>query len=170
MKLSDGERLLVVMLAEVMEAMSLNRELDPSLIKMLAINHDDWAIAHKYQGIFDSEAPPEGVVRETHEILWMWQVLEDSIANLEGADAEEAAGWHYHKFIGFDGNHDRHFGVTHTLVKDLDLYSDFKDRGFNSHSQATLPRYREILAKFDTAMQGNHGEPLKMSQLREILG
>lgn len=170
MQLSDGERLIVVMLAEVMEAMGLNRELDPALIKTLAINHDDWAIAHKYQGIFSSEAPDDAVVKETHDILWMWQVLEDSIAKLQGADAEEAATWHYNKFTGFDGNHDPHFGVTHTLVKDLGLYSDFSDRGFNSHSQATLPRYREILAKFDASMQSNHGEPLSVDKLREILG
>ena len=170
MQLSDGERLIVVMLAEVMEALKLNQELDPSLIKTLAYNHDDWAIEHTYHGLFDSEGPPEEVVKETHDILWMWQVLEDSISNLKGADATEAAGWHYNQFSGFDGNHDRHFGVTHTLVKTLGLYSQFKDRGFNSHSQATLPRYRQILQKFDAAMEGNHGEPLSMDKLREILG
>ncbi len=33
MKLTDGERLIVVMLAEVMEEMGLNREIDPALVK-----------------------------------------------------------------------------------------------------------------------------------------
>jgi hypothetical protein len=149
--------------------MGLNREIDPGLVKTLAYNHDDWAIAQKYQSLFSSEAPEEAVVKETQDILWMWQVLEQDIAKLEGADAEEAAGWNYNKFTGFDGNHDPHFGVTHTLVEDLGLYSDFKGRGLNSHSQATLPRYRQIKAEFDSAMEGNHGHPLTFAALGTIL-
>ena len=68
MKLSDGERLIVVMLAEVMEALKLNREVDPSLIKTLACGGDEWAIKRKYSGLFPSAGPTADDVSETTDI------------------------------------------------------------------------------------------------------
>lgn len=169
MQLSDGERLIVVMLAEVMEAMGLNGEIDPKLVKTLAYDHDDWAIAHKYHNLFNSEGPSEETVKETQDILWMWQVIESSIEELEGAEAEQAAQFQPHtQFTGFDGNHDPHHGVAHTLIKRLGLFDRFADRNLNSHSQATLPRYRNMLPKFDAAMEGNQGEPLTIEELTVI--
>ncbi|MGI9361687.1 MAG: hypothetical protein ACR2O7_09000 [Parasphingorhabdus sp.] len=70
--MSDGERLIVVMLAEVMEALKLNKEIDPKLVKSLVIDNDGWALRRKYSGIFDSERPSDEVVSETTNILWMW--------------------------------------------------------------------------------------------------
>jgi hypothetical protein len=169
MKLSDGERLIVVMLAEVMEAMRLNHEIDPTLVKKLAIYHDDWAIAHKYHGIFDGEAPTDGEVKETHDILSMWSFIEYSIGQLEGEEAKEAAGFRNTQFSGFDGNNDPHYGIAQTMIQDLGLYSEFAGRGLNSHSRATLQRYRNMLPKYDKAMEGTHGEPLSIDVLRDLL-
>lgn len=169
MKLSDGERLLVVMLAEVMEELKLNREIDPKLVKRLAINHDDWAIASHYHGIFDSQAPSDADVKETHDILSMWSFIEYSIIGLEGAEAKEAAGFRHTQFSGFDGNNDDHYGIAHTLINDLGLYSEFASRGLNSHSRATLPRYRTMLPKFEKATAGKAGEPLSIDELRDLL-
>lgn len=170
MKLTDGERLIVVMLAEVMEALKLNEEINPSLVKTLAFNHDDWAIEHKYSGIFRSEAPQDAEVSETIDILWMWGIVEDRIADLAGAEADEAKGWPFAKFRGFDGNHDRHYGIARTLINDLEQFGDFKGRDVNSHSQATLPRYRTMYAKFDQFITANQGGPLTVDQLRALCG
>lgn len=169
MKLSDGERLLVVMLAEVMEELKLNREIDPALVRKLAIYHDDWAIAQKYHGIYDSESPSDADVKETHDILSMWSFIEYSIGELQGEEAKEAAGFHHTQFSGFDGNNDPHHGIAQTLIKDLGLYSEFASRGLNSHSRATLARYRTMLPKFDKAMEGATGEPLPINVLRDLL-
>lgn len=169
MQLSDGERLIVVMLAEVMEELKLNREIDPKLVKTLAINHDDWAIAHKYQGIFDSQAPSDAEVTETHDILSMWSFIEYSIGELEGEEAKEAAGFHHTQFSGFDGNNDPHHGIARTLIGDLGLYTEFASRNLNSHSRASLPHYRAMLPKYDAAMQKTHGEPLSIDVLRDLL-
>ena len=75
MKLTDGERLIAVMLAEVMEALKLNREVDPALIKTLVCSGDDWAIKRKYSGIFNSGGPTAEEVSETTNILWMWGII-----------------------------------------------------------------------------------------------
>lgn len=168
MKLTDGERLIVVMLAEVMEEMGLNREIDPALVKRLAINRDDWAIATQYHGIFDGEEPSAAEVEETHQILSMWSFIEYSIGELEGEEAKEAANFRHTKFSGFDGNNDPHHGIAHTLINDLERYSEFKDRALNSHSRATLPRYRTMLPKFDAAMRDNH-DALPIDVLRDLL-
>ena len=168
MKLSDGERLIVVMLAEVMQEMGLNHEIDPTLVKKLAIDHDDWAIAAKYHGIFDGEAPSDAEVTETHDILSMWSWIEHSIRELEGADADEAAGFHHTQFSGFDGNNDAHFGIAHTMINDLGYYDEFAGRPLNSHSRATLARYRAMLPKYKAAMDGHAGGELSLDELRAI--
>lgn len=168
MKLTDGERLIVVMLAEVMEALKLNREIDPSLIKTLACNHDDWAIKYKYSALAGSEAPSDADVKETNDLLWMWGIIESGISKLGGTEAEEAKGWHWARFHGFDANHDPHYGIAHTLLNHLDAFSDLKDHALNSHSQGSLPRYRAMYEKFDRYVHEGKASPLQFEALRDL--
>lgn len=168
MKLSDGERLIVVMLAEVMQELKLNREIDPELILKLAYGGDDWAIGRKYSGLVDSEEPADVVVKETGDILWMWGIIEHSLTRLEGNDATQAGGWRNTQFGGFDGNNDRHYGVAHTMINELGEFEDFHGRGLNSHSQASLPRYRTMYQTFDKYVQSGDAAPLSFEALREI--
>jgi len=168
MRLTDGERLIAVMLAEVMEALKLNREVDPSLIKTLVCNGDDWAIKRKYSGIFPSEPDSPEDVTETTNILWMWDIIEHAIGQLKGAEAEEAKGWHWSSFGGFDGNHDPHYGIAQTMINELDEFQHFKGRGLNSHSQASLPRYRSMYAKFEKYIHGGGGNPMTVDALRDL--
>lgn len=168
MKLTDGERLLAVMLADLMEGLKIESELDPSLIRTLVYNGDEWGIKRKYPGLFPESATSEAVVKETTDILWMWGIIEHRISNLTGADASEASGWLNRQFTGFDANNDEHYGVAHTLIERLDEFSDFKGRALNSHSQGSLPRYRTMYAKFDQYLSDTHGEPFTMDMLRDL--
>lgn len=168
MKLSDGERLIVVMLAEVMEELKLNKEVDPSLIKKLAYNGDDWAIKHRYTHLFESTSATPEVVSETINILWMWGIIEHSLESLEGEQEAEAKEWRYTKFSGFDGNNDPHHGVAHTLIRELGDFPEFKQRELNSHTQTSLPRYQRIHQKFDKYVQSGDAAPLSFDALRDI--
>lgn len=169
MQMSDGERLIVVMLAEVMEALKLDQELDPALVKTLVINNDGWALRRKYSGIFDSEAPSSEVVSETTNILWMWAIIEHSIAKLTGSEAKEAEDWHWTEWNGFDGNNDDHYGVARTMIEDLGEFKDSrKGVNLNSHSQASLPRYRRMYEKFDGYVKGGRASPLSFDALRDL--
>ena len=170
MQFSDGERLIAVMLAEVMQALKLDRELDPALIKSLVTNNDDWALKRKYPGLFSSQCPTEEVVSETSEILWMWGIIEHSIRQLKGAEAAEAKGWHWAKFGGFDANHDDHYGVALTMIEGLDEFEDLKSHGLNSHSQSSLPRYRQMYKKFDGHLSAGNAAPLSFEALRDLCG
>ncbi|HEX4737870.1 MAG TPA: YfbU family protein [Allosphingosinicella sp.] len=165
--LTPAERLIVVMLAEVMEALNLRHEIDPALVKRLAINHDDWAITWQYGAIFNDEAPSEEAIQETADILDMWSFIEYSVEQLGPTEQAEIKALRW-QFSGFDGNNDRHHGIAHTLIDDLGRWSEFQGRNLNSHSRATLARYRDMLPRYRDAMKGN-SEPLTADQLRTIL-
>lgn len=168
MKLSDGERLITVMLADLMTALNVNGEVDPALIKTLVCGGDDWAIARKYQGLFPAESPDDTVISETTNILWMWGIVEHGLSLLDGAHAEEAAKWPYTSFDGFDGNNDDHYGVAHTMINELGEFSDFEGRNLNSHSRSSLPRYLRMYEKFDRHINAGNAAPLPFEALREI--
>lgn len=167
MKITDGERLIAFMLAEVMEALKLDSEIDPSLIKAL-LGGDEWAIKRKYHGLFDTETRTPEEVTETTNLLWMWGIIEHSISKLTGEQADEAKGWHWTKFDGFDGNHDAHYGIAQTMIQRLGEFESFKDRGLNSHSQMTLPRYRSMFSKFEDYVHSGDASPLPFNALREV--
>ena len=167
MKISDGERLIAVMLAEVMEAMSLKEEIDPTFVKKVLINQDDWALSWKYSGLFPGEAgPDDDTVAETSSILSMMSFIEYSINQLP---VEQQAEFSNLEFIGFDGNHDRHYSVAITLIEDLDRFSEFAGRTLNSHGAATAEGYLRIKPAYDRAMQGCSGNALSAGKLRDIL-
>lgn len=168
MKLTDGERLIVVMLAEVMEALKLDKEIDPALVKTLAYNHDDWAIKYKYSALMGSESPADEEVSETTDLLWMWGIIESGIGKLTGAEAQEAESWTWNRFGGFDANNDAHYGIAHTLINHLGAFSDLKDHALNSHSQASLARYRTMYPKFDGYVQTGNAAPLSFDALRDL--
>lgn len=168
MAMSNSERLITVMLAEIMEALNLNKELDPALIKTLVYNNDEWALSRKYPGIYESEAPSKEVVTETGDILWMWTIIESSIAKLTGDEAVEASNWHWNKFHGFDGNNDDHYGVAHTMINHLEEYQDFKGRNLNSHTQTTLPKYQSMNDKFMGYVRALQASPLSFSALKDL--
>lgn len=169
MTITDGERLIIAMLADIMEAQnSSNHELDPKLIRTLVCNKEDWALKWQYSGIFEGSPRDESIAKETRDILWMWGIIEHSISKLSGTEATEASTWHYNKFHGFDANHDDHYGVALTLINELGHHNEFKGRYLNSHSQTSLPRYREMYSKFDGYLSGLGGKPLGFDALKDL--
>jgi uncharacterized protein YfbU (UPF0304 family) len=168
MQLSDGERLITIMLAEVMQSLKLSNSVDPKLISTLASNGDDWAIERHYQGIFGCIGPSPSEVKETTDILWMWGIIEHSLTLLTGAQATTAQSWHWTSFSGFDGNHDRHYGIAHTMINELGEFSNFKTRALNSHSQTNLPRYLSMYQTFDGYIQSSNASPLPFAALQSL--
>ena len=169
MQMSDGERLIAVMLAEIMEALKLNNDIDPALVKTLVINNDGWALRRKYSGIFGSEAPSDDVVRETTDILWMFGIIESSIGRLTGTEAEEAKTWHFNQWHGFDGNNDSHYGVARTMIEELGEFQQSRNGvNLNSHTQSSLPHYRRMYEKFMGYVNSSQAAPLSFDALRDL--
>nr|WP_198148633.1 YfbU family protein [Sphingomonas sp. Y57] len=168
MTISTGERLIAVMLSDIMTHLKIQGDIDPALAKTLLCNKDTWALEWEYSSIFNKEpGPSQAVIDETADIMTMWSVIEASVQNLSGPDQIEAKKLRW-QFDGFDGNHDPHFGVAHTLVNDLNRFSEFTGRSLNSHSSTSLSRYRVMKPKFDHEMSGFTGI-LDLAALTNIL-
>ncbi|MGV3770291.1 MAG: YfbU family protein [Sphingobium phenoxybenzoativorans] len=168
-KLTDGERLLAFMLADIIEHQKVQSEIDPVFLRNQLASNSDWALGWKYHGLFRSDEQ-DPVVTETADILSMFRVVESSIEKLSEPEKSELAEHHNAKFHGFDGNHDRHFGVAQTIIKDLERFEEFSDRYLNSHSQTTLPSYREMLARYNDVWKAKSFGDLTADDLRTILG
>ena len=168
MRLSDGERLIAAMLAEVMKTVGANSEFDPDLLKTLLWSKDDWAIRLQYEHLFGESSASDDDVKETVDILWMWGIVEHGISSLTGNEKKEAGTWHWTKFDGFDANNDDHYHIARTLIKNLGNFDEFEDRNLNSHSRLSLPNYRSMYEKFEGMLSANKGGPLSFDQLKEL--
>lgn len=147
MKLSPGEKLIAYMLADIMDHLKVQGEIDPAFVRDAIAGDDGWALKWKYSGLFHEEGPSDEIVSETGKIMTMCRVLEDSISKLSDEDRASIPEMDQTVFVGFDGNEEPHYGVATMLVEKLDRFAEWKDRGLNSHHN-TLDRYRAMYAAY----------------------
>ena len=166
MKLSDGEKLIAMMLADIMEANEIRGEFEPSFIKEAIASGHVWALKRKYSGIFHDYEPDPAVVEETGDILNLCRILENSIKNLDPRDQGEIPEVDRQVWIGFDANHDDHYGVARMQIEEMGLWIEFKDRPLNSHHEV-LERYRNMRSRYEA--EGAR-YPLPLSSIKKIIG
>lgn len=147
MKLTDGEKLIAYMLADLMERLGVESEIDPDLVKEAIAGDDLWALKWKYDSLFHNDGPSKGVVSETADIMTMCRVLETSIAHLEEEELGAIPEDKRQVFEGFDGNEEPHYGVATMLVEKLDRFTEWRDRPLNSHAPM-LRRYRAMFRAY----------------------
>ncbi len=170
MKLSDGEKLILLALADQKDG---KEEIDLDFIRSAIFNGHSWALSWEYPGIATEEAE-ETIVKETADILSMWSYIESSVKKLPaGEQIALAAKVHPYDltFEGFDGNHDKHHSVASFLINNMDRFTEFKGRSLNSHSQTSLPSYRKMLRAYDAEMQnlGFGGRGLSAESIERII-
>lgn len=174
MKMSDGEKLIVLMLSELYEHLGIEGEVDPEFIKSALFSDKLWGVNWKYNGIpFErSDDPP--VVKEVVDILDMWSFVErtyDQLSPAEKEKIEEEVGalGKNSKFMGFDGNNETEYMATAMfLVNDLDRFQEFQGRSFNSHFP-TLGMYQRMLDVFERKRAKLIYDSLSCKDLVEIL-
>ena len=174
-KLSDGEKLIVLMLSELYEKLEVDGEIDPGFIKSAIFSDNLWGITWKYSGIpFEARDTPT-VVREVIDILDMWNFIEDSYERLTDEDkarlATEAKPFGEDpEFRGFDGNYEtEHFGAALFIVNDLDRFVRFKGRSLNSH-YPSIDTYRRMLPAFSEIRKSLGPKLMTVEQLTIVLG
>jgi uncharacterized protein len=151
--LSDGEKLILAMLAGIYKKLEINDDIDPAIILSGVRSEAPWIIEREYGAIVTSSSPPPEVT-ETYNILDMYRAIESSFQNLSDAEKEHVKKesdpfGEYVVFRGFDGNHDAQYGILHDLVNIIGTYSERKGGIFNSHSSTSLPKYRKMLGVFN---------------------
>lgn len=174
MKLSDGEKLIILMLTEIYQKLEIDGETEPDFLRSAIFNDHLWGIRWKYSGIpFDrAEDPP--IVREVVDILDMWSFIEYAYSNLdvEGkkrlAELAKPFGENPH-FHGFDGNNEtEHMSVAMFMVNQLDRFQEFKGRSFNCHHRS-LDGHKRMLSIFESLRASLADASLSVEQLAKIL-
>lgn len=174
MKISDGEKLILLMLSELYDKLGVDGEIDPDFIRSAIFSDNLWGIRWKYSGIpFEEEKDPE-IVKEVIDILDMWSFIEhsyDELSEEEKAYVEKEAEpfGKDPKFRGFDGNNEsEHMGTAYFIVNDLDRFESFKGRDLNSHCPS-IEAYRRMLSVFDPIRKTLTFKPLSAENIVKIL-
>lgn len=162
MKLSDSERLIVLMLSDLHRHLMVSGTMDAGLVAKLVYEENEWALAWKYD-CFTSRAGEPAEVNETAKILDMWWTIETSIEALPDHDKEEVERLCREvSFRGFDG-WGKHYAIAMVLVFDLGRYQRFKGRNLRAVGCAPIEHQKARLARFDKCLRtlpiGEHMSP-----------
>lgn len=174
MQLSDGEKLILMMLCDLYDKNEIEGEIDHTFVRDAIFENQTWALPWKLSGIpfKNTETPP--VVKKTLDILDMWRVIEYSYSELtdeEKKQLEEKVEFFGKNptFKGFDGNNETEYlAATDFIINKLDRFEEFKLRDLNSH-MPSLATYERMLRVFNPLFHENSGEPLTLEQLSLIL-
>lgn len=174
MKLTDGEKLIILMLTEMYEKLQIEGETEPGFLRSAIFNDHLWGIRWKYSGIPFEHAEDPPIVREVVDILDMWSFIEYAYAKLNDQEQRQLAlaakpFGENPRFNGFDGNNEsEHMSVAMFLVNQLERFQEFKGRSFNCH-HPSLDTHRRMLAAFEPLRSSLADSSLSVDQLAKIL-
>lgn len=174
MKLSDGEKLIILMLSDLHEKLDINGEIEPYFLKSAIFNDHLWGIRWKYSGIPFENCEDPAVVKEVADILDMWSFIEHGYSKLNEIDKVTLSDTVEHfgkdpKFEGFDGNNESEYmSIAMFFVNDLDRFSEFKGRSFNCHHQS-IGMHKRMLEVFTPIRKQLSHKSLSVDQLTKIL-
>lgn len=124
MSYTQAEKLQILLLCDIHEALGIKNSYDPSLIKQAVESDNIWAIEWEYHSLgTDNDKPDE--VKHVCDVLDMYGMLQFTYDNLSAADQAQLANdvphfnpAHSLTFPGFDGNNEgRLMSVAHMLAK-----------------------------------------------------
>lgn len=175
MKLTNPEKLILIMLGEIYEKLGINEnsEIDPKFIADAIYTDNTWALDWKYVGILSDNSeqdPPE--VSEVVNYLDMWSFIERAYEKLDVASKKlikDDTSIIQVKFTGFDGNNETEYmSIAKFLINQLDRFGEFKDRELNSHLPM-IGRYRRMYSIFEPIRRVLYDRNLTVVELQSIL-
>lgn len=155
MKLSNPEKLILLMLGEIYDKLGLS-DIDTKLLRSAIHSENTWALDWEMPGIVggDNEPTPP-LVQDVVNYLDMWSFLEEAYGTFDPPTREHVARkaesfGRYVRFPGFDGNNEsKALSIARILVNDMGRFSRFKGRDLNSHAPI-MPSYVRMLKVFST--------------------
>lgn len=174
MQLSDGEKLILMMLCDLYDKNEIVGEIDHTFVRDTIFENQTWALPWKLSGIpfKHTETPP--LIKKVLDILDMWRVIEYSYRELTAEEKEKleinAAPLGGEPFFeGFDGNNETEYlAAADFIINKLDRFEEFKLRDLNSH-MPSLHTYERMASVFNPMFRENFGEPLSPEQLTLVL-
>jgi uncharacterized protein YfbU (UPF0304 family) len=174
MKLSDGEKLILLMLCDMYKALKVKGEFNPDFIANTIYHDQLWGFQWELSGIpFERSETPQDV-KETTDYLDMWRFIEsgyDALSKNEKGQLEKDVGPRGKnvKFPGFDGNHEPHFHIARYMIDDMrNRFESFKGRDLNSHSPS-IDSYQRMYKVFEPMRANLAGRELSLAELTAIL-
>jgi uncharacterized protein len=149
MKLSEGERLILVMLCDIHKALNLKGTIDPDLVSTLIRGGRE--LAPETNGA--AEDGEHVVATEVGAILQMWSTIERGYKHLsveEKREVEAGAGplGRGVRFSGFDAAAEgRYREAAHRLIEESGGFERFQGRNLTAH-MPSLDGYRRMLRIF----------------------
>lgn len=174
MTLSEGEKLILIMLADLHEQAGVENSVDPDFVREAIYGGHYWALEWKMPGIFHGDSDSDEALKQTVDFLDMWSLVEGSFEALSAENRrkleEDAQPFGTNvQFRGFDGNNEtEHMGIARFLVEKLGHFERFKGRDFNAH-MPTLDGYARMLAVFEPIRHRLADGYLSVADLTAIL-
>jgi len=163
MQLSEGERLILVMLCDIHKALKVQGVIDPDALTASVLNGDGGGLGAAVGGIAGLCTSAESVAGEVDEILAMWAAIERAYKRLtvdEKREVEARAGplGRGVRFSGFDAeSENRHREAAQTLIGQAEKFERFQGRNLDAHMPC-LAGYRRMLRVY-VPMRGPGADP-----------
>lgn len=174
--LSDGEKLIAVMLGDLIKKLGVKVDTDVDLVQKIILGGHYWALGWELPDIFHGHVDEQSRVRFVVDVLDMWMYLEEAFEALEKPDKEQLAkeadpfGKYVH-FPGFDGNNETEYlGIARFLIEELKRFSRFRNyhRDLNSH-HPTLKTYGSMFRTFEPIRKTLIGRRMNVAELAVVL-
>jgi uncharacterized protein len=173
-KLSDGEKLLMLMMRDLYRHFDVEGEQDPEFMSQVIFGGHYWAPKWKFGGVFHGHVDSARDLHFVLDVLSMWDQIELGHERLSKAEKDRVAieakpFGKIVKFPGFDGNNEApQLGIAHFLIDHMDRFSRFKGRDLNAH-MPTRDMHKRMLAGFEVIEKDILGTALNADQIIALM-
>lgn len=174
LRFSQGETMLIHLVCELLKPAKDREQVRVDFIQESLSRGHLWALQWDLPGLFLDQIDSEQVVTEVVDTLEMWEFIEEGYEKLDAKDkarvAKEAHPFGKNpKFYGFDGNNEtRHMGIARFLVEQMDRFTMFRGRDFNSH-MPSIDAYQRMLSAFTPIRSNLAGREMTASEIIAVL-
>jgi uncharacterized protein len=150
MNLSEGERLILVMLCDIHKALNLKSTIDLDALKPLILETRSNGAERPVNGASGDHRDRTAVTTEVSDILDMWSAIERGYKHLsveEKREVEIGAGplGRGVRFSGFDAESEIAYrDIAHVMIEEAGQFERFQGRNLDAHMPA-LAGYRRML-------------------------
>jgi uncharacterized protein len=168
MQLTDAEKLMLAMVAEMHQAAGIRNGINAKLIQEALWSGNDWAIGWDVQLPWSDKPPTPAYVKHVVDVLDMWTFIEEGFAALPAVEVQrvldETKSTLAPTFPGFDGNNEPdEYSAARILIDKLGKFSRFAGRNLNSHHDTVAGSNRR-LAVFEPIRAGlGNRHPVRMT-------
>lgn len=173
MKLSNEQKLIVAMLADLRKAMdgqSDASELDFDFVMEAIYSDNEWGIEEKYNGLFPKAAQWPQEVKDVYDFLDMWRFIEEAVATFSPAEKAKVSAAGATQYPGFDGNNEtRYLGIARFITEQLGGFESIGKRGATNSHSPKVAKYRLMYGIFKDIRPNLVGRSLTPDEVITIL-